>query len=305
MIKRKAYAKVNLGLDIVGRRPDGYHLVRMIMQTLNIYDELTFEKTDEAGIRITMVESKGQLNGSEESSLKTAGGLSLGEDNLIYKAAHIISEKAGYKGGMDITLSKNIPIAAGMAGGSSDCAATLIGVNELLGAGLSERELMEIGVGLGADVPYCIMGGTALSEGIGEILTSLRPLPESIFVVAKPGISVSTAEAYGGFDELFGSGEEIIHPDIDGQVEALESGNLKGVTDRLMNVLEYVTAERHPEIGKLEELIKQQGALNAVMSGSGPTVFGIFDSRDKAERTASVINDAGLAAQLFITESVN
>ena len=305
MIERKAYAKVNLGLDIVGQRPDGYHLVRMIMQTLNIYDELTFEKSDEAGIRIMMIESAGTLNGSEESSLKTAGGLSLGEDNLIYKAAHIIAEKAGYNGGIEITLSKNIPIAAGMAGGSSDCAATLLGVNELLDAGLSEKELMEIGVRLGADVPYCIMGGTALSEGIGEVLTRLKPLPESYFVVAKPGISVSTAEAYGGFDELFGSGEEIVHPDIDGQVEALEKGSLMGVTDRLMNVLEYVTAARHPEIGRLEELMKQQGAMNAVMSGSGPTVFGIFDNKEKAETAAEEISKSGLAAQLFVTECVN
>jgi 4-diphosphocytidyl-2C-methyl-D-erythritol kinase len=304
MIMKKAYAKVNLGLDIVGRRDDGYHLVRMIMQTLNIYDVLTFEKSEDPGIRITLIESEKDMNGSEESSLKTAGGLSLGSDNLIYKAAYIISQRAGYRGGIDITLSKNIPIAAGMAGGSSDCAATLLGVNELLSAGLSDKELMEEGVKLGADVPYCIMGGTALSEGIGDVLTRLKALPESYFVVAKPGISVSTAEAYGGYDEMFGRGDEIIHPDIDGQVEALERSDLEGVADRFLNVLEYVTAARHPEIGRLEQLMKEEGALNAVMSGSGPTVFGVFDNREKAEAAAEHIRKDNLAAQLFVTEPV-
>ena len=304
MISRKAYAKVNLGLDIVGRREDGYHLVRMVMQTLDIYDELTFEKIDNPGIRISLTEPSGGSDGSADSSVKPGSTLSLGEDNLIYKAASIIAGKTGYKGGIDITLSKNIPIAAGMAGGSSDCAATLIGVNDLLSAGLSEKELMDIGVGLGADVPYCIMGGTALSEGIGEVLTRLSPLPECVFVVAKPGISVSTGEAYGGYDEMFGRGDEIIHPDIDGQVEALKNGDLKGVTDRFLNVLEYVTAANHQEIGRLEDIMKTNGAMNAVMSGSGPTGFGAFDSRDKAEKAAAAIRAEGLAAQLFVTSAV-
>lgn len=292
MVLKKAYAKVNLGLDITGRRDDGYHMVRMIMQSLNIYDELTFEMSDDPEINISPA-------GENDNNL------SLGKDNLIYKAAERISQIAGYKGGINITLKKNIPIAAGMAGGSSDCAATLKGVNELLDAGLTEEQLRDIGVKLGADVPYCIMGGTALSEGIGEILTPLPPLPTCIFVVAKPAVSVSTAEAYGGYDRLAEEKPDLVHPDIDGQVEALKNGDLKGLTDRFLNVLEYVTAEKYSEIRELEEMMKNVGALNAMMSGSGPTVFGIFDSEEKALKAVSMIDSSGLAKQLFRTECVN
>ena len=292
MVLKKAYAKVNLGLDITGRRDDGYHMVRMIMQSLNIYDELTFEMSDDPEINIS-------------PAVENDNNLSLGKDNLIYKAAERISQIAGYKGGINITLKKNIPIAAGMAGGSSDCAATLKGVNELLDAGLTEEQLRDIGVKLGADVPYCIMGGTALSEGIGEILTPLPPLPTCIFVVAKPAVSVSTAEAYGGYDRLAEERPDLVHPDIDGQVEALKNGDLKGLTDRFLNVLEYVTAEKYSEIRELEEMMRNAGALNAMMSGSGPTVFGIFDSEEKALKAVSMIDSSGLAKQLFRTECVN
>jgi 4-diphosphocytidyl-2-C-methyl-D-erythritol kinase len=290
MIEKKAYGKVNLGLDIIGRRSDGYHLVKMIMQSLDIYDTLTFEK-QESGIDITLAGEGGR-------------GLSLGEDNLIYKAAVCIIERTDYKGGIRITLDKNIPIAAGMAGGSSDCAAALKGVNELLGAGLSEEELREIGVTLGADVPYCVMGGTALSEGIGEELTRLTPLPECVFVVAKPLCSVSTAEAYGGYDKLVELGRDIPHPDIDAQVKALMSGDLEGVVSNFGNVLEYVTASIHPEIAELEKLMKESGAMNAMMSGSGPTVFGIYKDRVTAEESAEKIRKSGLAAQLFVTTAI-
>ncbi len=290
MIVKKAYGKVNLGLDIIGRRSDGYHLVKMIMQSLDIYDTLTFEK-QESGIDITLAGEGGK-------------GLSLGEDNLIYKAAACIIERTDYKGGIRITLDKNIPIAAGMAGGSSDCAAALKGVNELLEAGLSEEELREIGVTLGADVPYCVMGGTALSEGIGEELTRLTPLPECVFVVAKPLCSVSTAEAYGGYDRLVEMGRDIPHPDIDAQVKALMAGDLVGVVSNFGNVLEYVTASLHPEIAELEKLMKESGAMNAMMSGSGPTVFGIYKDRVTAKESAEKIKKSGLAAQLFVTTAI-
>ena len=290
MIVKKAYGKVNLGLDIIGRRSDGYHLVKMIMQSLDIYDTLTFEK-QESGIDITLAGEGGK-------------GLSLGEDNLIYKAAACIIERTDYKGGIWITLDKNIPIAAGMAGGSSDCAAALKGVNELLEAGLSEEELREIGVTLGADVPYCVMGGTALSEGIGEELTRLTPLPECVFVVAKPLCSVSTAEAYGGYDRLVEMGRDIPHPDIDAQVKALMAGDLDGVVSNFGNVLEYVTASLHPEIAELEKLMKESGAMNAMMSGSGPTVFGMYDSLEAAEASYRKIIDEKKANQVFITKAV-
>lgn len=163
-LTRKAYAKINLGLDVIGRLENGYHQVRMIMQTVGIYDVLTFAPA-ESGIRISM----------------DGGELPTGEDNLIYKAARLLMEAGGAKAGADIHLEKHIPIAAGMAGGSSDAAATLLGLNELLGLGFSREQLRQLGVRIGADVPYCIMGGTALAEGIGEVLTPLPPAPGAPF----------------------------------------------------------------------------------------------------------------------------
>ena len=207
-----------------------------------------------------------------------------------------------------ITLTKNIPIAAGMAGGSSDAAATFRGINELFELGLMDKELMEMGVTLGADIPYCIMGGTALSEGIGEELTRLPDIPECVFLVVKPRISVSTAEAYGGYDSLVesktGQKVRIIHPDVDGQVDALYAGNLKGVTDKFLNVLEYVTAEKHPIIGDIEKIMLDFGALNAMMSGSGPTVFGIFDDVEKAEAAKKELEQRDISDQLFVVSSL-
>ena len=304
VLEKKAYAKVNLSLDIVGRREDGYHLVRMVMQTLDIYDILTLERLEENEIKIQAVDKRGDVNTSDENAV-----VPLGEDNLVYKAAARLLEKylwgKGGTGGVKISLEKHIPIAAGMAGGSSDAAATLTGLNELYELGIMDKELMEIGVKLGADIPYCIMGGTALSEGIGEELTRLPDIPECIFVVAKPPVAVSTAEAYGGYDALADSGEKVIRPAVDKQVDAIYSGDIKLVAELFGNVLEQVTAQRHKEIGHLEELMKECGALGAVMSGSGPTVYGIYDDMAKAEETVRRINDGKLAEQIFITKPVS
>ena len=306
MLEVKAYAKVNLSLDIVGRREDGYHLVRMVMQSLDIADILTFEKLDKPEIIVLL--DNPSVGGDGDSPL---GKVPLDENNLIYKAARLLFDryiwKRNEKAGVQITLTKNIPIAAGMAGGSSDAAATFRGINELFELGLMDKELMEMGVTLGADIPYCIMGGTALSEGIGEELTRLPDIPECVFLVVKPRISVSTAEAYGGYDSLVesktGQKVRIIHPDVDGQVDALYAGNLKGVTDKFLNVLEYVTAEKHPIIGDIEKIMLDFGALNAMMSGSGPTVFGIFDDVEKAEaakKVAKLEGDEKTGAQIVL-----
>ena len=296
MITEKAYAKVNLTLDITGRREDGYHLVRMVMQTLDIADVLTFEKS----------------TGKTEIILKSQGGsmpLEVGKDNLIYKAAELLLDKYVREkdpdAGVKITLEKNIPIAAGMAGGSSDAAATLKGVTKLYELTVNDADLRRIGVTLGADVPYCIMGGTALSEGIGEELTRLPELPDCWFVVAKPVCSVSTAEAYGGYDKLVESEARIKHPDVDGQVDAIYMQDLNLVSEKFLNVLEYVTAEKHEEIGKLENILKESGALGALMSGSGPTVFGIFESEAGAEAAAKAVEASGLTDQLFVTKPIN
>ena len=320
MLEKKAYAKVNLSLDIVGLRENGYHLVRMVMQSLDIFDTLIFEKLEKPEIVVLLndakgddgrsVESKGNVTEGEKPEDASAttdnlGKVPLDENNLIYKVAKLLFDKYIWskdkEAGVRITLTKNIPIAAGMAGGSSDAAATFRGINELFELNLMDEDLMEMGVTLGADIPYCIMGGTALSEGIGEVLTKLPDMPKCYYLVAKPPISVSTGEAYGGYDRLT---ESIKHPDVDGQVDAIYAGNLKGVTDKFLNVLEFVTARNHKEIGELEKIMLEGGALNSMMSGSGPTVFGIFDDEAKAEAVKEEITAKGLADQVFVTTAV-
>ena len=318
-ISKKAYAKVNLSLDIVGRREDGYHLVRMVMQSLDIADDLVFERLDTPKIEVLLNGNVGggsEMNSEATSGDKNLGRVPLDEDNLIYKVARLMLEQHVWKrqpdAGVRITLTKNIPIAAGMAGGSSDAAATFRGINELFEVGLLDKDLMDMGVTLGADIPYCIMGGTALSEGIGEELTRLPDLPDCYFLVAKPPISVSTGEAYGGYDKLISEIEasedkgkkKVKSPDVDGQVDAIYSGDLQGVADRFLNVLEYVTAENHPEIKELERIMLEGGAINSMMSGSGPTVFGMYDSLEAAEASYRKIIDEKKANQVFITKAV-
>ena len=306
VVEKNAYAKVNLSLDIVGRRDDGYHLVRMVMQSLDIADELTFEKTDNGKIEVLL--SNGETADVAPTNEDKLGVVPLNEDNLIYKVAKLLLEKYVWEknpeAGVKITLTKNIPIAAGLAGGSSDAAATFRGINELYELNILDQDLMDMGVTLGADIPYCIMGGTALSEGIGEQLTQLPALPKCYFLVAKPDISVSTAEAYGGYDKLVESEERIKHPDVDGQVDAIYSENLKGITDLFKNVLEYVTSKNHEEIGILEKEMMDCGAINAMMSGSGPTVFGVFEDAETAENTKRKIEEKGLAKQVFVARAV-
>ena len=284
-ITRKAYAKINIGLDVLRRREDGYHELKMIMQTVGIYDDLLFERTAQPGIVIK----------SDHEELPVDG------NNLIYKAADLLFRKKGMTEGVKITLTKRIPIAAGMAGGSSDAAATMRGLNELFGMGYSIQELQELGVKLGADIPYCLVGGTMLSEGIGEILTPLPPPPDCFLVVAKPDINVSTGFVYGNLhaDKL------TYHPDIDGMVEALHTGSLSGITDRLGNVLETVTIKEYPVIEEIKKLLRDVGAENALMSGSGPSVFGIFKERETAESAAQAVADKQLAKQIFVTTFYN
>lgn len=280
-IFRKAYAKINIGLDVLRRREDGYHELKMIMQTVDICDDLIFERTAEQGIVIR----------TDREELPVDDG------NLIYKAADLLFREKKIAEGVKITLTKRIPIAAGMAGGSSDAAATMRGLNELFGMGYSIQELQKLGVKLGADIPYCLVGGTMLSEGIGEILTPLPAPPDCFLVVTKPEINVSTAFVYGNLcaDTL------TYHPDIDGMAEALRAGSIKGITDRLGNVLETVTVKEYPVIEDIKDLLRNMGAENALMSGSGPSVFGIFTERETAETAAKAVKDEKLADQIFVT----
>lgn len=283
----KALAKINLGLDVLRKREDGYHEVRMIMQNVHIYDQILMEKQQEEGIRV-------------KTNLYY---LPANENNLVYKAARLLTDEFDLPGGLSIDLKKYIPVAAGMAGGSSDAAAVLFGMNRMYDLGLSLEELMERGVKIGADVPYCIMRGTALSEGIGEILTPLAPMPPCYILVAKPGISVSTKFVY----ENLKASELAYHPDIDGMMEALERQDLKALTDCMKegNVLETVTVSAYPMIQKLKDAMLHYGALVSLMSGSGPTVFGIFDSRQAAKKAYVALKRGHYAKQVFLTAPYN
>ena len=283
-IQMKALAKVNLGLDVIRRREDGYHEVKMIMQTVRLYDRIILEKTQK-GI-------------SMETNLSF---LPVNEQNIAYRAAKMLMDEFHIQSGLHIKIDKHIPVAAGMAGGSTDGAAVLYGVNKIFELGLTKRQLMERGVKLGADVPYCIMRGTVLSEGIGEILTPVLSLPDCHILIAKPPVSVSTKQVYENLklDKI----EK--HPDIDGMVEALRIEDLHGVTQRMENVLETVTIPEHPEIQQIKELMIKEGALNALMSGSGPTVFGIFDDREKGMRARDLLRKSSLVRHTYLVRPFN
>lgn len=284
-IKLKALGKINLGLDVLGRRPNGYHDVRMVMQTVYLYDQILLEKTDKEGI-----------------SLKTnLFYLPVNENNLAYRAAKMLIDEFTIKEGVHISLEKHIPVAAGMAGGSSNAAAVLYGMNRLFQLGLTDQELMERGVKLGADVPYCIMRGTVLAEGIGEELTPLPAMPKCHVLLAKPPISVSTQKVYEKLDAQ----EVTKHPDIDGILLGLQTGDLKKITSSMGNVLENVTITEYPQIERIKDVMKEEGALNAMMSGSGPTVFGIYDDKILARRAAARIREEQLAKQVHVTTMHN
>ena len=288
-LELKAYGKINLGLDVVRKREDGYHEVRMIMQAVDLYDRITMERM-ESGIHVT-------------ANLPYVPD---GEGNLAYRAAKLLMEEFGITEGISIEIKKMIPVAAGMAGGSTDAAAVLVGVNRMFGLGLTKKELMERGVQLGADVPYCILRGTALSEGIGEILTELPAPPPCTLVIAKPPVSVSTKEVYGRLDLKALRPED--HPDIDGMAEAIRTGDLAGITSRLGNVLELVTEPAHPEITRIKGLLLENGADGALMSGSGPTVFGMFKDRWQAERACVLLREAeggALTRQAYVSGFFN
>lgn len=284
-ISLNAYGKINLGLDVVRKREDGYHEVKMIMQTVKLHDGLTFCDTDADAIEI-------ETNSTD---------IPVTEDNIIYKACELMRRTYGITKGVRVKLDKQIPVAAGMAGGSTDAAAALVAMNRLFDLNLTEEKLMELGVKIGADVPYCVMQGTALSEGIGEVLTAVSPMPDCYIAIAKPPVGVSTKWVYQNLKVS----ELERHPDIDGMVDALKSGDLRGVADRMENVLETVTIPEHPEIEKIKNIMKDRGALNSIMSGSGPTVFGVFEDKDMAQDAVQCLQDMGLVQQACVVEPYN
>lgn len=277
----EAYAKVNIGLDVVRRMENGYHEVRMIMQTLSLHDILTLEMCPEPGIVVT-TDSRELTNP---------------QDNLVYKAAQVMFETYDLSGGLKIHLQKRIPIAAGMAGGSTDAAAVFRGINQLYELNLPKETLMKLAVRLGADIPYCIVGGTYLSEGIGEILTPAPSMPECYVLVAKPPIGVSTKWVY----ENLHANQLQEHPDIDGMLEAMKEQNLGLLAERMDNVLEHVTVTKYPVIVEIQQMMEQHGAIKAMMSGSGPTVFGLYETREAMEQAYDSMKDDDRIKEIFMT----
>lgn len=284
-MRLRALAKINLGLDVLGRREDGYHKLRMIMQTINMYDQLDMEISEEPGIRITTNLPYVPVN----------------QNNLVYRAANMLMEEFQIKEGLTVDLQKMIPVAAGMAGGSSDAAAAMIGVNRLFQLGLSVKDLMERGVKIGADVPYCLLRGTALAEGIGDKLRALPACPDCYVLIGKPGISVSTKFVY----ENLHANELKSHPRIDEMLDAIQWHNLYKMSDLMENVLETVTIPQYPIIEEIKNHMKEHGALNAMMSGSGPTVFGLFDDKTLAEQACEALRESRLARTVFLTTVFN
>jgi 4-diphosphocytidyl-2-C-methyl-D-erythritol kinase len=284
-IRLKARAKINLGLDVLGKREDGYHEVRMVMQTIGIYDRLILTKIPEEEIRIT----------------SNLAFLPVNENNLIYKAIKLLKDEYHFSGGVSVDLNKFIPVAAGMAGGSTDAASTMFGVNRLFGLNLSMGKMMELGVRLGADVPYCVMRGTALAEGIGEKLTRITPVPHMWILIAKPQINVSTRLVYEQLD----MGGIQKHPDIDGIIRAIEEQDVVRIAQSMGNVLENVTVPLYPVIETIKQDMLSHGAINAMMSGSGPTVFGIFPDEQTTLACQAFLKEKGDARQVYITENFN
>ena len=283
-IQLNAMAKINLGLDVLRQRADGYHEVRMIMQTVHIYDRLQITKTETPGIELT----------TSQRFLPT------NESNLAYRAAKLLMDEFQITEGVEISLQKNIPVAAGMAGGSTDAAAVLIGVNKLFDLGLDAQGLMERGVTIGADVPYCILGGTALAEGIGEKLTILPEMPQCSILVVKPNINVSTKFVYENLHANDLPAEA--HADIDTQLQALEQGNLSALASAMGNVLQTVTEPAYPVIAELKHVMKEQGAINSMMSGSGPTVFGLYEEEETAKKAYWKLRMAYPEYQIYLTK---
>ena len=282
-IRLKARAKINLGLDVIGRRENGYHDVRMVMQTVGLYDRIIMTRIPEEEIRIKT----------------NIGFLPVNENNLVYKAIMLMKNKYKLDGGIEVDLNKFIPVAAGMAGGSSDAACALFGMTRLFELNVPMKELMKLGVEIGADVPYCLMRGTALAEGIGEKLTRLPDMPFCHILIAKPPVNVSTKLVYEKLDNT----DVKQHPDIDGIIEAIKLKDVALVASRMGNVLESVTVPLYPVIDSIKKDMIEHGAINAMMSGSGPTVFGIFPDEQSMIACQQFLRQKGEARQVYTTET--
>jgi 4-diphosphocytidyl-2-C-methyl-D-erythritol kinase len=278
MWTEKAQAKINLTLDVLYKRPDGYHEVEMVMQTVDLSDHLTFTPWEEDEIVLSC----------------TVPYIPLDNRNLVYQAAKLVKETFGVKKGIRIHIDKRIPVAAGLAGGSSDAAATLRGLNRVWNLGQSLDDLAKLGAKIGSDVPFCIYGGTAIARGRGEVIEHLPKVAPTWVVLVKPPIAVSTADVYGRLRV-----EEIEkHPDTQAMVEALQTGDVRVIADHLGNVLEQVTYAMYPEVERLKSQLLKFGAVGALMSGSGPTVFALADKEQKATRIYNALR--GFSREVYL-----
>ncbi|MBS7298317.1 MAG: 4-(cytidine 5'-diphospho)-2-C-methyl-D-erythritol kinase [Eubacteriales bacterium] len=278
----RSYAKINITLDVLGRRPNGYHDVKMIMQTTGLFDLLIVDK-EPYGLSVT-------------TNLKY---LPPAEKNIAWKAASAFFEYCNIRGGAKMLIHKNVPVAAGLAGGSGNAAAVICALDKLYNTHLSDEDLCKIGAKLGADVPFCILGGTQLAEGIGEQLTELTPMPKTTVLLVKPPINISTAKIYEKIDSC----EDLKHPDTDKVIKAINKGDIKTIAANLSNVMEAVTERENPIITKIKEMMMRDGAIGCVMSGSGPTVFGIFDDDAKAKTSAD--NFYNPYKEVYLTRTYN
>ena len=286
-IELKAYGKINIGLDVIRKREDGYHDLDMIMQTVGVYDDVIISRKD--GTQTYEIEVS-----------TDADVLPNDKGNLAFMAAKVLMEAYDIKAKVKIHINKRRPIAGGMAGGSADCAAVLRGVNQLFQLGLTDEQLQEYGVKLGADVPYCIVGGTKRAQGIGEILTDLPTPPKCYVIIAKPDAFVSTKFVYSHIRPA----QIENHPDIDGIIESIKAGDLYGMCEKIANVMEDVTIPEYPIIQKVKDILKSNGAVNALMSGSGPTVFGIYDDEEKAKQSMDALSGKEFVSQLYLTKFI-
>lgn len=278
----RAYGKINLGLDVTGTREDGYHLVKMIMQTVGLYDRLEF----------SVIEAE------KPEIICNKAFLPVNENNLIYKAIELVRNRYKIKETLRVSLNKRIPVAAGMAGGSSDAAVTLKAMNVLFSLGMSDEELAELGLKLGADVPYCLLGGTVLAEGIGEVLTPINNAPQCKVLLVKPPVNISTPAVYRALD----SEDCYAHPEINVIQSAIADDDLVGMCNAMGNVLETVSIKNYPIITAIKEQMLGLGAVGAMMSGSGPTVFGLFDDEEKAKKAYGEFRKGKLGKGTFLTE---
>ena len=288
-ISLKAYAKVNLSLDILARREDGYHELCMIMQSIGVYDKVNLTKLRQKDIKIS-------------SNIKN---LCLPENNIVYKAAKLLYERFDIKEGLHINLYKYIPMGAGMAGGSTDAAAVLRGMNELYNLRLSKEELMKIGLEIGADVPFCICGGTMLAKGIGEELSELKAMPNAHLLLVKPYFSISTKEAYSLVDLSKLADKD--RPDTGKIISYIEEGNLKKIAENMKNVFELYIGKKYPLIEKIKQELIRQGALGAVMTGSGSVVFGVFEDLTLSKKCYETFKQGEFRAEIkevYISEFI-